>query len=230
MLDTLGRIGSGMIPELTLADGSRHVELDSSHDARRGNEMQAPAKARGNASSRPIGKGSVRSTWSEGMSNRKPISKRQRWQILERDGHRCRYCGRDADEVKLEIDHLKPVAGGGCNCQSNLVTTCYDCNRGKGVSITGALESRNKRDAYERLRNMTLIAGAEEGAMRMYFRDETLNLKALFLAAYLGGYDSSAVFDFMHESDPGDEDAKKHIVDWLEEEALKYIAQVEIPS
>ena len=32
----------------------------------------------------------------------------------------------------LEVDHIKPVAEGGKNTLINLVTSCRDCNRGKG--------------------------------------------------------------------------------------------------
>ena len=56
-----------------------------------------------------------------------------RWQVLERDRHRCRGCGRPAGEVKLEIDHIRPVSRGGSNDIQNLRALCYDCNRGRGA-------------------------------------------------------------------------------------------------
>jgi hypothetical protein len=36
--------------------------------------------------------------------------------------------------VVLEIDHIIPVSSGGNNHDSNLITACVDCNRGKAGS------------------------------------------------------------------------------------------------
>lgn len=60
-----------------------------------------------------------------------PLS--QRFEILQRDGFTCRYCGRVAPETELEVDHIHPRSKGGGDEAENLVTTCRDCNRGKGV-------------------------------------------------------------------------------------------------
>jgi 5-methylcytosine-specific restriction endonuclease McrA len=54
-----------------------------------------------------------------------------RFAILERDAFACRYCGRKPPEVELEVDHLVPRSAGGTDDPSNLVTACFDCNRGK---------------------------------------------------------------------------------------------------
>ncbi len=54
-----------------------------------------------------------------------------RFDIIKRDKRTCQYCGREPPEVKLEIDHIKPVSKGGTNEPSNLITSCRDCNRGK---------------------------------------------------------------------------------------------------
>lgn len=59
------------------------------------------------------------------------VSKRVRYEVLRRDGHACRYCGAMAPEVKLTIDHVIPVALGGSDDPSNLLTACVDCNAGK---------------------------------------------------------------------------------------------------
>lgn len=59
------------------------------------------------------------------------VSKRLRFEIFRRDNHTCRYCGRAAPEVKLRPDHVVPVALGGSDDPSNLVTSCDDCNSGK---------------------------------------------------------------------------------------------------
>ena len=53
--------------------------------------------------------------------------------ILNRDNYKCVFCGRNADRVTLEIDHIIPFSQGGSNEIDNLQTLCFDCNRGKGA-------------------------------------------------------------------------------------------------
>lgn len=64
-------------------------------------------------------------------AKRKPVTKRLRYEILKRDGHRCHYCGATADDGPLVVDHVIPVALGGPTEPTNLVTACRDCNAGK---------------------------------------------------------------------------------------------------
>ena len=64
-------------------------------------------------------------------SSAKPVSRRLRFEILRRDSHTCRYCGGQAPDVKLTVDHVVPVALGGNSDPTNLVTACRDCNAGK---------------------------------------------------------------------------------------------------
>ncbi len=64
-------------------------------------------------------------------NQRKSISQRTRVLVLARDNHKCRMCGRSADEVPLEVDHIFPHAYGGTDDLDNLATLCRDCNRGK---------------------------------------------------------------------------------------------------
>ena len=66
------------------------------------------------------------------------VSKRLRYEILRRDSYTCRYCGRSAPEVPLRVDHVTPVALGGGDEPSNLVTACEDCNSGKTSSTPDA--------------------------------------------------------------------------------------------
>ena len=65
------------------------------------------------------------------------ISKTLRFEILARDGFRCRYCGRSAPDVELHVDHLRPSALGGGDDGENLVTACGDCNLGKSDRTLG---------------------------------------------------------------------------------------------
>lgn len=59
------------------------------------------------------------------------VSNKLRFEILERDGYKCRYCGRGKDECNLQIDHIKPISKGGKSTYDNLQTLCEDCNKQK---------------------------------------------------------------------------------------------------
>jgi hypothetical protein len=65
--------------------------------------------------------------------NRNPISKRVRFEIFKRDNFACQYCGQTPPAVVLEIDHIVAVVDGGSDETHNLITACFDCNRGKGA-------------------------------------------------------------------------------------------------
>lgn len=62
-----------------------------------------------------------------------------RFEVFKRDGFKCNYCGRGTPDVVLEVDHIVPQAEGGGDELHNLVTACWDCNRGKGATT---LDSR----------------------------------------------------------------------------------------
>lgn len=64
---------------------------------------------------------------------RKSIGPKIRFEVFKRDSFRCQYCGRSAPDTILVIDHIKPVAIGGDDDITNLVTSCQDCNSGKGA-------------------------------------------------------------------------------------------------
>lgn len=66
------------------------------------------------------------------------VSKRVRYEVLRRDGHRCYYCGATAQDAKLTVDHVIPKALGGSDDPNNLVTACEPCNSGKTSSSPDA--------------------------------------------------------------------------------------------
>jgi len=68
---------------------------------------------------------------SKKQSERISISKKLRFEVFKRDKFTCQYCGKHAPTVILEIDHIKPVSKNGTNNILNLITSCFDCNRGK---------------------------------------------------------------------------------------------------
>ncbi|MCL2147194.1 MAG: HNH endonuclease [Synergistaceae bacterium] len=60
----------------------------------------------------------------------------KRYDILRRDGFRCKVCGRSAAEgAKLEVDHILPVSKGGKTTDDNLQTLCRECNQGKSAKL-----------------------------------------------------------------------------------------------
>jgi hypothetical protein len=60
------------------------------------------------------------------------LSKRTRFKVFDRDDYKCRYCGKTPEDgITLEVDHIHPTSKGGTNELHNLVTSCFDCNRGK---------------------------------------------------------------------------------------------------
>lgn len=62
------------------------------------------------------------------------VSKRLRFEIMRRDENACKKCGRTPPEVRLNVDHVIPVALGGSDEPNNLQTLCHDCNIGKSSS------------------------------------------------------------------------------------------------
>ncbi len=67
---------------------------------------------------------------------RESISKARRFAIFQRDGYRCRLCGRSAEDgATLHVDHRVPLAKGGSNEDDNLWTACDDCNLGKSDTV-----------------------------------------------------------------------------------------------
>jgi len=66
---------------------------------------------------------------------RNSMSPKLRFDVFRRDKFVCQYCGACGSNVELEVDHIIPVSRGGTDEMSNLKTTCFDCNRGKGDRI-----------------------------------------------------------------------------------------------
>ncbi len=83
------------------------------------------------------------------------LSKRTRFAVFKRDLFKCQYCGATPPDVVLEVDHIEPRSEGGSDDEGNLVTACFDCNRGKAnIRLSVVPESLADRAAR--------IAEAEE--------------------------------------------------------------------
>jgi len=78
--------------------------------------------------------------------NRKPIPPKTRFKIFKRDEFKCQYCGRTPPNVILEVDHIIPIKNGGGNEEMNLLTACWECNRGKAAkSLNSVPEGLNEQ-------------------------------------------------------------------------------------
>lgn len=87
------------------------------------------------------------------MAKRKGIGNTKRFEIFKRDGFSCQYCGRTPPVAILELDHITPVSKGGDNDPLNLITSCFECNRGKrDHSLTSVPESLKSQVDTERER------------------------------------------------------------------------------
>lgn len=64
------------------------------------------------------------------------IPESTRTKIFTRDGHRCKYNFEGCTYDKcLEIDHIVPICIGGSSEESNLITSCSNCNKLKGKRL-----------------------------------------------------------------------------------------------
>lgn len=69
---------------------------------------------------------------------RRLMTKKLREFIKKRDNFTCCNCGNSTHiepNLLLEIDHIIPVAKGGCTVEGNLQTLCWKCNRSKSDKI-----------------------------------------------------------------------------------------------
>ena len=74
------------------------------------------------------------------------VSKSIRFEIFARDAFTCQYCGRRPPEIVLELDHIHPRSKGGKDELTNLLTSCWDCNRGKAAKVISEVAPRPDAD------------------------------------------------------------------------------------
>ncbi len=106
------------------------------------------------------------------MSERKSLSKKIRFEVFKRDSFKCQYCGKASPDVILEVDHIKPVSEGGTNDMTNLITACFDCNRGKSnvlLDDNAVLEKQRKQleEINERRLQLEMMMEWREGLMSL---------------------------------------------------------------
>lgn len=68
------------------------------------------------------------------MTERKPMSKKLRFEVFKRDNFTCQYCGQMAPNVLLDVNHINPVKERGINNIINLITSCRECNIVNGAN------------------------------------------------------------------------------------------------
>ena len=106
------------------------------------------------------------------MAKRKNLSKSVRFEVFKRDSFKCQYCGKSAPDVVLEVDHIIPVSKGGDNDISNLITACFNCNRGKrDKKLTDKQSAKLQKEELDKLN-----ARREQLEMIAEWRKELLNL------------------------------------------------------
>lgn len=79
---------------------------------------------------------------SDGKIKRKKYSKSTRKLIYEKYNGRCQLCGRKILLSEMSLDHHVALSMGGIDDVSNLVATCYPCNRFKSNIASELFENR----------------------------------------------------------------------------------------
>lgn len=103
---------------------------------------------------------------------RKPMGKKLRFEVFKRDSFTCQYCGKQAPDVVLHVDHINPVANKGDNDIINLITSCIDCNLGKGARLLDdnsmlAKQREQLTELNERREQMKLMLSWETGLKKL---------------------------------------------------------------
>lgn len=115
--------------------------------------------------------------------NRKPFSKRVRFDVFKRDLFTCQYCGATPPGAVLEVDHIEAVASGGCDDEDNLITACFDCNRGKAANaLTVAPEALSAK--AERIAEAEAQLAAYRYLMRQVEERKDADAWAVLFALY----------------------------------------------
>jgi hypothetical protein len=144
------------------------------------------------------------------------LKKSLRFNVFKRDSFACQYCGATPPGVVLEVDHIHPVSQGGKNTLDNLITACFDCNRGKGAGLLSSLpesvaekaalmaEKLEQLKAFERLikakrKHEEKLIDDVQSAFQMHFDGFSFNPKFReSVRLFLQKLPSHTVADYMH--------------------------------
>jgi len=127
---------------------------------------------------------------------RKAISPKLRFEVFKRDSFKCQYCGRCAPEIVLELEHIEPHSKGGSDEVLNLITSCWECNNGKGDRLLGDnTVVKKQRDQLAELQERR-----EQIDMMLRWRDATVDLDAQAVDAFAKAYSQRVVGWSLNES------------------------------
>ena len=134
------------------------------------------------------------------MTARKAISKKMRFEVLKRDKFTCQYCGKQSPSVVLHLDHIKPVSKGGKNTLLNLVTSCVDCNLGKG-----ARELSDESELEKQKAHLSALAEKQDQIKMMIdWRESMIDSDELMVTSVVKVIDNHMVKWSMSKSSIGD--------------------------
>lgn len=71
--------------------------------------------------------------WFSDLQDDRYIPNLVKYEVVRRDGFRCRYCGIELDPDSITFDHVIPVSQGGASVAENLAIACMPCNLKKGA-------------------------------------------------------------------------------------------------
>ena len=92
-----------------------------------------------------------------------PLSRRA---VFARDGHRCQYCGSNAEN----LDHVVPRSRGGRHAWDNVVASCRGCNARKGDRLLSecGMALRRAPVAPHATQSLIVSAGPVDPAWHQY--------------------------------------------------------------
>lgn len=110
------------------------------------------------------------------MHNRKHLSTSAKASVVRRQEYLCAECAHDLDGVKVEFDHILPLALGGTNDLENFQALCRPCHRektGGDVARISKADRQGLRTGQQKLRALR----AQEG--RPFFQSRPMGWRGL---------------------------------------------------
>lgn len=127
--------------------------------------------------------------------NRVEITKLIRFEVFKRDAFKCGYCGKAPPEVVLEVDHIDPKSLGGSNDLNNLLTACFECNRGKKAIPLTKVPSSISENLSVLMEKESQISAYNAFVKKIRKREERLmNEIAEVFAEYFKGFTISPLW------------------------------------
>jgi hypothetical protein len=122
---------------------------------------------------------------------KRSVKQRVRFEVFKRDQFTCQYCGQTPPAVVLEVDHIVARADRGSDEPANLITACFDCNRGKGaVPLSARLSLDDVESRRRLLQERVEQAEAYEQMLkeRRYAEDAAIDEIVAVYEAYFDGW------------------------------------------